>query len=83
VTGTLAQVGLAQVGWSSGIEIRRIKYLNTIVEQDHRAIKRLIPGFKSFRLVAVTLAGIELMHMIRKGQLLPTGEVRPAHSLAG
>jgi putative transposase len=43
-------------------------------------------GFKSFRSAAVTLAGIELMHMIRKGQLLPTGEVRPAqqfYSLAG
>jgi transposase-like protein len=59
------------------------------VEQDHRAIKRLIKpmmGFKSFRSAAVTLAGIELMHMIRKGQLLPMGEVRPAQqfcSLAG
>jgi putative transposase len=43
-------------------------------------------GFKSFRSAAITLAGIERMHMIRKGQLLPTGEVRPAqqfYSLAG
>jgi putative transposase len=43
-------------------------------------------GFKSFRSAAVTLAGIELMHMVRKGQLLPTGEVRPAQqfcSLSG
>ena len=43
-------------------------------------------GFKSFRSAAVTLAGIELMHMIRKGQLLPTGEMCPArqfYSLAG
>src|SRR5271156_2531596 len=65
----------------AGIEIRRIKYLNNIVEQDHRAIKRLIRpmlGFKSFRSAAVTLTGIELMRMIRKGQLLPTGEVCPA-----
>ena len=73
----------------AGIEIRQIKYLNNIVEQDHRAIKRLIRpmlGFKSFRSAAVTLASIELMHMLRKGQLLPTGEVRPAqqfYSLAG
>ena len=73
----------------AGIEIRQIKYLNNIVEQDHRAIKRLIRpmlGFKSFRSAAVTLAGIELMLMIRKGQLLPTGEVCPAqqfYSLAG
>src|SRR5882757_5902645 len=73
----------------AGIEIRQIKYLNNIVEQNHRAIKRLIRpmlGFKSFRSAAVTLAGIELMHMIRKGQLVPTDEVRPArqfYSLAG
>ena len=73
----------------AGIEIRQIKYLNNIVEQDHRAIKRLIRpmlGFKSFRSAAVTLVGIELMHMIRKGQLRSTDEVRPAqqfYSLAG
>jgi hypothetical protein len=35
-------------------------------------------GFKSFWSTAVTLAGIELMHMIRKGQLLMIGELRPA-----
>jgi putative transposase len=73
----------------AGIEIRQIKYLNNIVEQDHRAIKRLVRpmlGFKSFRSAAVTLAGIELMHMIRKGQLQTTGELRPAqqfYSLVG
>jgi DDE domain len=53
----------------AGIEIRQIKYLNNIVEQDHRAIKRLVRpmlGFKSFRSAAVTPAAIELMHMIRK-----------------
>jgi putative transposase len=37
-----------------------------------------MPGFKSFRSAAVTLTGIELMHMIRKGQLLLTGELCPA-----
>jgi hypothetical protein len=73
----------------AGIGIRQIKYLNNIVEQDHRAIKRLVrpmPGFKSFWSAAVTLAGIELMHMIRKGQLRTTGEMCPArqfYSLAG
>jgi putative transposase len=73
----------------AGIEIRQIKYLNNIVEQDHRAIKRLVRpmlGFKSFRSAAVTLAGIEFMHIIRKGQLQTTGEVCPArqfYSLAG
>jgi putative transposase len=64
-----------------GIEIREAKYLNKIVEQDHRAINRLVRpmlGFKSFWSAAVTLTGIELMHMIRKGQLLLTGELRPA-----
>jgi putative transposase len=63
------------------IEIRQIKYLNNIVEQDHRSVKRVVRpalGFKSFRSAAATLAGIELMHMIRKGQLRATGKLRPA-----
>jgi putative transposase len=65
----------------AGIEMRQVKYLNNIVEQDHRAIKRQtrpMLGFKSFWSAAVTLAGVELMHMIRKGQLLLTGELCPA-----
>jgi putative transposase len=60
------------------IEIRRIKYLNNIVEQDHRAVKRVtrsMLGFKSFRSAAATLSGIELMHMIRKGQLQTKGGI--------
>ncbi len=67
----------------AGIEIRQMKYLNNIVEQDHRAIKRLVRpmlGFKSFRSARVTLAGIELMHMIRKGQLRTKGKLRPAQA---
>ena len=62
------------------IEIRQIKYLNNIVEQDHRAIKRLVRpmlGFKSFRSAAVTLAGIELMHMIGKVSCGRQGGVSP------
>ncbi|MDE9447071.1 DDE-type integrase/transposase/recombinase, partial [Xenorhabdus bovienii] len=54
-----------------GIEIRQNKYLNNLVEQDHRNIKRRIRqmlGFKSFRRAQTLLAGIELIHMIRKGQ---------------
>jgi len=54
------------------IEVRQVKYLNNIVEQDHRFIKRVtrpMLGFKSFRAASAVLAGIELMHMIRKGQL--------------
>ena len=71
----------------TGIELRvaglgpQAKYLNNIVEQDHRAVKRLtrpMLGFKSFWSAAITLAGIELMHMIRKGQLNGDGQSRPA-----
>jgi putative transposase len=62
----MAAIESHNAGHEAGIEIRQVKYLNNIVEQDHRAIKRLVRpmlGFKSFRSAAVTLAGIELMHM--------------------
>ena len=52
-------------------EIRSSKYLNNRIEQDHRSIKlRLGPmlGFKHFWRATTTIAGIELMHRIRKGQ---------------
>lgn len=52
--------------------MRQSKYLNNIVEQDHRAIKRItrpMLGFKTFRCAGILIAGIEVMHMIRKGQL--------------
>lgn len=54
------------------ILMRQCKYLNNIVEQDHRAIKRItrpMLGFKSFWSARIIIAGIETMHMIRKGQL--------------
>jgi transposase-like protein len=54
------------------IKIRQVKYLNNIVEQDHRAIKRItrpMMGFKDFRCARIILSGIEVMHMIRKGQM--------------
>ena len=54
------------------IELRQSKYLNNIVEQDHRAIKRIVRpmlGFKSFRCASILIAGIETMHMIKKEQL--------------
>ena len=54
------------------IELRQSKYLNNLVEQDHRAVKRItrpMLGFKSFRCARILIAGIETMHMIRKGQL--------------
>ena len=55
------------------ITVRQIKYPNNIVEQDHRAIKRVtrpMLGFKSFRAAANVLAGVDLMLMIHKGQFL-------------
>ncbi len=53
------------------IELRQYKYLNNIVEQDHRAIKRRtrpMMGFKSLRSAVKIIAGIETMHMVKKGQ---------------
>jgi putative transposase len=55
------------------IIIRRVKYLNNIVEQDHRAVKRVtrpMLGFKAFDAAQATLAGIELMHMLKKRRLV-------------
>jgi putative transposase len=56
----------------TAISIRKVRYLNNIVEQDHRAVKRVtrpMLGFKSFDTAQSTLTGIELVHMLRKGQL--------------
>ena len=53
------------------IEIRQIKYLNNVVEQDHRFIKRITKptmGFKAFYSASATLIGVEQHHMLRKGQ---------------
>lgn len=55
-----------------GIKIRQIKYLNNIVEQDHRFIKKRVRsmlGLKCFRTAKSILFGIEAMHIINKGQL--------------
>ena len=60
----------------SDIGIRQIKYLNNIVEQDHRAVKRIVRpmlGFKRFNSARCTLRGIELMHMIKKRQMIQAG----------
>ena len=57
----------------TSIIIRQVKYLNNMVEQDHRAVKRVtrpMLGFKSFDAAQGTLAGIELMHMIKKRQMM-------------
>jgi len=56
----------------SACELRQVKYLNNLTEQDHRFIKRCTRpglGFFSFETARCTLAGYETMHMIRKGQL--------------
>ncbi|WP_430233525.1 IS6 family transposase [Paraburkholderia tropica] len=63
------------------IRIRQNKYLNNIVEQDHRAVKRIVKpmmGFKSFRCARIILSGIELMHMIRKGQMQDKRDTKTA-----
>ena len=54
------------------IKIRQCKYLNNVIEQDHRCIKRLtrpMLGFKNFHSAQRTLAGIAVMAMIKKGQM--------------
>ena len=60
------------------IELRQSKYLNNMIEQDHRAVKRItnpMLGFKSFWSAQKLIAGIETMHMIKKGQLnCPSGQ---------
>ncbi len=54
-----------------GTKVRSSKYLNNLIEQDHRNIKsrtNVMLGFKRFRSAATTISGVELMHRIRKGQ---------------
>jgi transposase-like protein len=62
------------------VVVRSCRYLNNIVEQDHRTIKSRCAsmlGLKSFRTAAVTLAGVELAHRIRKRQFY-FGRGRPS-----
>ena len=64
-------------GWFWLIEILQVKYLNNIIEQDHRFIKKLtkqMKGFKSFLSASATLDGIEVAHMIRKKQFGTPGQ---------
>jgi transposase, IS6 family len=54
------------------VELRQVKYLNNLIEQDHRFIKRLTKpgmGFFSFETAWRTLQGYEMMNMMRKGQI--------------
>jgi len=67
--------------WLAGfIEIFQVKYLNNVVEQDHRFINKItkpMMGFNAFHSAKATIDGIETAHMIRKGQL--TDENIPAY----
>ena len=56
----------------SDCKLRRVKYLNNVIEQDHRFIKKKVRAaqcFKRFQTAERTLEGIEAMNMIRKGQV--------------
>jgi putative transposase len=63
---------LMLAGLISLVEIFQVKYLNNLIEQDHRFIKKItkpMMGFKAFHSAKATIDGIETAHMIRKGQL--------------
>jgi putative transposase len=84
VTTTLVSKTLTSYFFSLGflcvIDILQVKYLNNIIEQDHRFIKKItrpMLEFKAFHSASATLAGIETAHMIRKGQLCD--QSLPAH----
>ena len=52
------------------IELRKSNYLNNLVEQEHRTVKRItnpMLGFKSFWSAQKLIAGIETMHVVKKG----------------
>jgi len=74
-----------------GSQIRQVKYLNNIVEQDHRFIKKRVRsmlGLKSFRTATSIISGLEAMHIIKKGQLVlrdksVQNQVRFIHQLFG
>ena len=62
-------------------KLRQARYLNNLVEQDHRRVKRLVRpglGFGSFATARRTLAGYEVLAMVRKGQVLAV----PANDMA-
>ena len=59
------------VAEAASTKLRSSKYLNNLIEQDHRGVKQRVAvmlGFKEFRNAAITIAGIWLLHRIRKGQ---------------
>lgn len=69
------------------IVLRQSKYLNNLVEQDHRAVKRITRPMMGFHCARAIIAGIETMHMIGKGQMVtakgtPSSAAQQFHSLA-
>jgi len=57
-------------------KLRRVKYLNNVIEQDHRAVRRrwrAMQCFRSFHTAERALEGVEAMHMMRKGQVKRLG----------
>jgi putative transposase len=69
-----AGIAAYNVEGGASIEVRQRKYLNNIVEQDHRFVKqkmRASLGWQTFYTTKATIAGIELVHMIKKGQVRP------------
>ena len=72
----LAALGALNAERDTPIKIRQNKYLNNIIEQDHRAIKRRtrpMLGFETFRCARILLGGVEIMHMVAKGQMKDSG----------
>ena len=61
-------------GWFWLIEVLQVKYLNNIIEQDHRFIKKLTRHMKGFKSASARLEGIEVAHMIRKQQFETSGQ---------
>jgi putative transposase len=77
----LAALNAVNAERETPMKVRQVKYLNNIVEQDHRAIKRRnrpMLGFKDFNCARVILSGIELMQMIKKGQMKCSGKTTPS-----
>ena len=70
-----------EVAAAKPIKLRQIKYLLNLIEQDNRAAKRIVRpmlGFKSWPCACILIAGIETMHMIKKGQLAQQGTATSA-----
>jgi len=73
-------IGSYNRDYGTAIEIRQCKYLNNIIEQDHRFVKRKMKqtlGFKTFSSAQATIAGLEMWRMVKKGQRRWSGAMTP------